>query len=295
MDFGKNIYIYGTTVLNYKEHDALDNFIFNDFDKWLDSRRLTATIYINKNKFMADREMMELTMTICEWASIERNYRYRYRYERGKSYIRNYQCRYERAFSTDIIPYLCELINKCRFDNCWKEKYYIDTDIETINNIYGYKKEENKMPPKTYYDFVLSEPSQAVKDQSRHKMVQSMDMLLGIQNVKFQDPATIVFWDDGTKTVVKCQKGDKFDPEKGFAMAIVKKKVGRNEGYFNKIFQKWCPDEETLMIDFLDRTIAKEESKRPTVFTETAEEYKEEVKKLKMIGDGYDDIRWETK
>ena len=41
-----------------------------------------------------------------------------------------------------------------------------------------------------------------------------------IKNVIFNDPATIVFWEDGTKTVVKCQDGDEFDPEKGLAMAI---------------------------------------------------------------------------
>ena len=40
--------------------------------------------------------------------------------------------------------------------------------------------------------------------------------------VIFNDPATIVMWDDGTKTVVKCE-GEKFDPEKGLAMAITKK------------------------------------------------------------------------
>ena len=44
-----------------------------------------------------------------------------------------------------------------------------------------------------------------------------------IKNVIFNDPATIVFWKDGTKTVVKCQDGDEFDPEKGLAMAIAKK------------------------------------------------------------------------
>lgn len=43
-----------------------------------------------------------------------------------------------------------------------------------------------------------------------------------IKNVIFNDPATIVFWNDGTKTVVKCGKDDAFDPEKGLAMAISK-------------------------------------------------------------------------
>lgn len=66
-----------------------------------------------------------------------------------------------------------------------------------------------------------------------------------IKNVIFNDPATIVFWDDGTKTVVKCQDGDEFDPEKGLAMAIVKKAYGNKGNYCNKI-KKWLPKEEPV-------------------------------------------------
>lgn len=61
---------------------------------------------------------------------------------------------------------------------------------------------------------------------------------LVIKNVIFNDPATIVFWTDGTKTVVKCQDGDTFDPEKGLAMAFVKKIFGNNGSYYNQI-KKW--------------------------------------------------------
>lgn len=60
-----------------------------------------------------------------------------------------------------------------------------------------------------------------------------------IKDVIFNDPATIVFWTDGTKTVVKCQEGDEFDPEKGLTMAIVKKVYGNKGSYCNEI-KKWC-------------------------------------------------------
>lgn len=53
-----------------------------------------------------------------------------------------------------------------------------------------------------------------------------------VKKVIFNDPATIVYWKDGTKTVVKCQHGDNFDSEKGFAMAFLKKCWG-NKGNFN--------------------------------------------------------------
>lgn len=59
-----------------------------------------------------------------------------------------------------------------------------------------------------------------------------------IKDVIFHDPATIVFWKDGTKTVVKKQKGDKYDKEKGLALCIAKKAMGNNYGYFN-VFKKW--------------------------------------------------------
>ena len=61
-----------------------------------------------------------------------------------------------------------------------------------------------------------------------------------IKNVKFNGPATIVFWADGTKTVVKCQDGDDYSEEVGLAMCIVKKAFG-NTSKYNDIFKKWCP------------------------------------------------------
>ena len=64
-----------------------------------------------------------------------------------------------------------------------------------------------------------------------------------IKNVIFNPPATIVFWSDGTKTVVKCQQGDEWDAEKGLAMAISKKWF-YNKGNFNNEFVKWLEPEE---------------------------------------------------
>lgn len=59
-----------------------------------------------------------------------------------------------------------------------------------------------------------------------------------IRDVIFNPPATIVFWADGTKTVVKTQEDDEFDPEKGLAMAISKKALGNQGNYYNH-FKKW--------------------------------------------------------
>lgn len=63
-----------------------------------------------------------------------------------------------------------------------------------------------------------------------------------IKKVIFNDPATIVIWSDDTKTVVKCQPGDKYSKELGLAMCISKKFLG-NKGNFNEEFKKWIPEE----------------------------------------------------
>lgn len=59
-----------------------------------------------------------------------------------------------------------------------------------------------------------------------------------IKNVIFAPPATIVYWSDGSKTVVKCRENDVFDPEKGLAMAIAKR-CGGNKGSYYKEIQNW--------------------------------------------------------
>ena len=63
-----------------------------------------------------------------------------------------------------------------------------------------------------------------------------------ITKVIHNDPATVVKWTDGTKTVVKCGEHDKYDPEKGLAMAMAKKYFGNEGKYYNEI-AKWLPAE----------------------------------------------------
>lgn len=62
-----------------------------------------------------------------------------------------------------------------------------------------------------------------------------------IKKVIFNNPATIVFWSDGTKTIVKCGANDNYDREKGIAMCICKKLYG-NKGSFNEVFKKWIKE-----------------------------------------------------
>lgn len=64
---------------------------------------------------------------------------------------------------------------------------------------------------------------------------------LNIKKVIFNKPATIVIWDDGTKTVVKCMDGDEYSKDVGLAMCISKKALGSN---YKRAFKKWVRNDE---------------------------------------------------
>lgn len=74
---------------------------------------------------------------------------------------------------------------------------------------------------------------------------EKLPLIMMIKRVIFNAPATIVFWLDGSKTVVKAQNGEPFDKEKGLAMAICKK-LGGNRGAYYDIFKEWCHEEAAV-------------------------------------------------
>lgn len=85
---------------------------------------------------------------------------------------------------------------------------------------------------------IISSPQITLVYKKRGDYTMEMDFIWGIKQairprikkVIFNDPATIVYWDDDTKTVVKCQN-ESFDSEKGLAMAICKKLMGLKDFY----------------------------------------------------------------
>lgn len=51
-------------------------------------------------------------------------------------------------------------------------------------------------------------------------------------------PATILFWQDGTKTIVKCNKDDEFDAQKGYLMAFFEKITGMSKHQIAKLMDE---------------------------------------------------------
>lgn len=142
------------------------------------------------------------------------------------------------------------------FDKCYKEHY---EKKEKLKTRYEYKlNNPESLYPKAgvdvYKQYVENDIhiTKAVEEYVESCMKCVMNSYFGasmykttvnlsmphIKDVIFNAPATIVFWSDGTKTVVKCQDGDYYDPEKGLAMAISKKTFGNQRDYYHE-FLKW--------------------------------------------------------
>ena len=85
-----------------------------------------------------------------------------------------------------------------------------------------------------------------------------------INKVLFNPPATIVFWLDGTKTVVKCKEGEEFSEWAGIALCLAKKLYGPN---FHKIFRAHCSDPEKTVNDILTKDNWKKDDVRKACMT----------------------------
>lgn len=94
----------------------------------------------------------------------------------------------------------------------------VDMYKKQVNAIYG-------LPP----HLIMSDLSKAFK--------------LPIKEVIYNKPATIIYWKDGSKTVVKCKEDEAYDKEKGFVMAVIKYILG-NKGNYYETIKKWVPYEK---------------------------------------------------
>lgn len=73
--------------------------------------------------------------------------------------------------------------------------------------------------------------------------VDSSDGLPKIKRVIFNPPATIVLWNDNTKTIVKTSDRDEFDEEFGLAMAIAKRYFGCRSKFLKTVENASRPQE----------------------------------------------------
>lgn len=66
-----------------------------------------------------------------------------------------------------------------------------------------------------------------VKTSEKEKNIMST-IDFRVKKIMHNGPATIVFWKDGTKTVVRLKEGDTYDPYAAFTAAVAKRLYGKN-------------------------------------------------------------------
>lgn len=81
-----------------------------------------------------------------------------------------------------------------------------------------------------------------IKDIYPRYRVEHCTFVPSIKKVIFNPPATIILWEDGTKTVVKAMKGTEFNPYYGFTAAVTKKVFDSNSRVSNIVEHgEWWP------------------------------------------------------
>ena len=159
---------------------------------------------------------------------------------------------YEWIIGDNIWKKICETYHIYLYPLNIENNKFMDIDIAYIdsvkpNRINLKRKDDNTMKKQLNSIFGLDSIKRYCDSDvtatkiAYNNMYKNTQMCL-IDNVIFNDPATIVFWNDGTKTVVKAEN-EEFDPEKGLAMAISQKVLG-NQGSYYEIFKKWLPKED---------------------------------------------------
>ena len=142
------------------------------------------------------------------------------------------------------------------FEEVWNDDSYDKLPWsyrrDNIDALRYYIKWSNKSPSANSETTITKDKTEGGKNMNRKETTNksnrvSPDFRRFIKKVKFNPPATIVFWTDNTKTVVKC-KGESYDPEKGLAMCISKKMFG-DKGNYYEVFKKWLPKEEETESD----------------------------------------------
>ena len=152
---------------------------------------------------------------------------------------------------------------------CWPEvcnnisELFKAISNKVINEMRKHKEERMRVSNEILEFFNIMEETSSKRLQGNittgYRYVdEGISYLPAIKKVIFNEPATIVIWYDGIKTVVKCDC-ESFDPEKGLAMAIAKRALG-NKGNYYETFKQWLP-EKPKPIDIL-RDMYREKPKK---------------------------------
>lgn len=110
---------------------------------------------------------------------------------------------------------------------------YASTDMDSLGTHYLLDPEQVVAISKPVFQRMLNECSKARKNVHDY-MQKDIEFTAGLhrrfrfapKEIIYNDTATIVYWTDGTKTVVKCNENDEYSEYAGFVAAVAKKMYG---------------------------------------------------------------------
>ena len=122
-----------------------------------------------------------------------------------------------------------------------REIQQVDFDfiiMEMVSELSEYREYDQKIGLNKAMDRMNSISFYGVDPLSRYSKTNVLPIL---KKIIFNGPATIVLWNDGSKTVVKCSDDETWDPYTAVAYAYMKKIFGSNHK-FKKMVEKWFPE-----------------------------------------------------
>lgn len=110
---------------------------------------------------------------------------------------------------------------------------YASTDMDSLGTHYLLDPEQVVAISKPVFQRMLNACSKARKDVHDYMQKDSeftatpyRQFQFAPKEIIYNDAATIVYWTDGTKTVVKCNENDEYSEYFGFIAAVAKKMYG---------------------------------------------------------------------
>lgn len=76
--------------------------------------------------------------------------------------------------------------------------------------------------------------------EQKTRRIMMNDYIRHIKKVIYSDPVTVVIWDDGTKTISRCDDTDVYDELTGFMLCVFKKVLSAKD--MRKAFDKYVYD-----------------------------------------------------
>lgn len=289
----KTIYIEDACCgIKIECNDEYSCMLINDYNNKESTLRLTKLIPNSTNKVVIDirfnsfRELSDsrnCRINSSEYLYIMKNHKTNitayYCYStNSKGYNAGYDYQ-DDEYLTDQLEPINEVLNN---HGVKIETWFIRSDIafskmvwptnrktlyarakNIINYIYGIPNGSSKCwdELKTICALTDSEPI----SKKNSKEAYNKRIFSEIKDIIINDPATIILWKDGTKTLVKCQPDDTFDPGTGIAMAMLKKLYG-NSGFYKDIFEPAIEKYELKKsLEKSKKHVVTKKEKKPTI------------------------------